>query len=446
MLKEKHIKQLTNIKTHLLLKDIIPNILNLPHDVCPFCNKRGKWKIRGRGEIGTCFSSNCIIRSLNKHGACDVITAYRLLNKKSNKINEEPLGFIDALNQLDSLVIDKLGLDVLSTNLLESRHKVISQAWRTYVKELKSKYGTSGITYLINRGFSEEIINELDIGYASNNTLRRNSELSWEDLYEHRLIDNTTGREFFFDSIIFPVKDIFNRFLHLQGRSICPIIPKDKEGNDRWPRYKATSNVIGIPNIDMFMFLEHKLGLYKNKSNNVFICEGVPDVISLYQAGENAVGVFGTHGLLRNIYKFQGFNEITVIADNDKYVNNHNYYPNLYKSWERLIPQIITLQIICPETKIYTFIPPTEINSQRVKDINDMYKAGVQGNSLINYIMDNRVHLPKFLIEQKFHDSNYHLDILKVIKITNSHLSDIEALILNKYGNFMNYLLNVIIT
>lgn len=446
MLGEKESKQLTNIKTHLLLKDIIPNILNLPHDVCPFCNKRGKWKIRGRGEIGTCFSSNCIIRSLNKHGACDVITAYRLLNTKEGKGKEEPLGFIEALNQLDSLVINKLGLDILSTNLLENRHKVISQAWRTYAKELKSKSGNSGMAYLINRGFTEELIHELDIGYASNNTLRRNSELSWDDLYQHRLIDNTTGREFFFDSIIFPVKDVFNRFLHLQGRSICAIIPKDKEGNERWPRYKATSNIIGIPNIDMFMFLEHKLGLYKTKSNNVFICEGVPDVMSLYQSGENVVGVFGTHGLLRNIYKFKGFNEITIIADNDRYAMNHNYYPNLYKSWERLIPQIITLQIVCPTTKIYTFIPPTEINSQKVKDINDMYRAGIQNDNLINYIMDNRVHLSKFLLEHKFQDTDYHLDILKVINITSTCVNDLEYLILNEYGSFMNYLLNVIAT
>lgn len=440
MFSEKTAKQLANIKTHLLLKDIISDLNIINPTTCPFCHRTGKWKIRGRGEIGTCYSSKCKIRTLNKQGVCDVISAYRLV--KSN--NGNPLGFYDAIEELSKIIEDKLGLGILSTQLLDERHKIISQVWNTFSKELGSKHGIPGMKYLIGRGFKEVVVRELGIGYASINTLRRNPNLCWEDLCQHKLIDNSSGREFFWDSVIFPVRDTFCRFLHLQGRSICSDIPKDEHGDERWPRYKATSNISGIPNIDMYMFLEHKLGIYKDSSNIVFVCEGVPDVISLYQSGGSVVGIFGTHGLLRNMYKLQGIKEIVIIADNDKYDITHPYYSNLYKSWERLIPQLISLQLVCPHSHVYIFMPPPEIFNKPTKDINDMFRVGIQGDYLIEYILKHKVSLSKFLIDNKFHDPDFHLDILKIIGITGICKDELESLILEKYDNFMNYLLNVI--
>lgn len=441
MLSERYKKQLEGIKAHLLLRDVIPDMSAISHSTCPFCGKQGKWKIKDRGDRGICYSSKCVIRSLNKHGICDVISAYRLITKDSAGTL---IPFVKAVEDLDKIVTGKLGLVSSISNVLDLRHKVVSPAWQTFTKELNSKHGNPGMEYLLKRGFKESIISELGIGYASNNTLRRNTNLCWEDLYQHKLVDSNSGREFFWESVIFPVRDIFGRFIHLQGRSICSLIPKDENGDDKWPRYKATISVLGVPNIDMYMFLEQKLGLYRSSGNPVFVCEGVPDAISLYQSGGNSVGIFGTHGLARNVHKLEGIKDITIIGDNDRYDVDHPYYAGLYKSWERLIPQIITLQLACPDSRVSIFIPPTNLNCVETKDINDMLKSGLEGEELIHYIMTNRVGLSKFLIDNKFDDVDYHLDILKVVKIAGVCKEELECLILDKYGSFMNYLTSVI--
>ena len=157
-----------------------------------------------------------------------------------------------------------------------------------YYHQLKSPAGQSGLDYLKKRQLSDKTINIFGLGYASQLTgdlYRMLKEKGYDDelLKESGLFTYEKGiREKFWNRVIFPIMDINNKVIGFGGRVM----------GDGKPKY------LNSPETKLFDKSKNLYGLNvarSSRKNNLIICEGYMDVISMHQAGFNqAVASLGT--------------------------------------------------------------------------------------------------------------------------------------------------------
>lgn len=157
-----------------------------------------------------------------------------------------------------------------------------------YYHQLKSPAGHSGLDYLKKRQLSDKTINTFGLGYAPQLTgdlYRMLKEKGYDDelLKESGLFTYEKGiREKFWNRVIFPIMDINNKVIGFGGRVM----------GDGKPKY------LNSPETKLFDKSKNLYGLNvarSSRKNNLIICEGYMDVISMHQAGFNqAVASLGT--------------------------------------------------------------------------------------------------------------------------------------------------------
>ena len=157
-----------------------------------------------------------------------------------------------------------------------------------YYHQLKSPAGQSGLDYLKKRQLSDKTINTFGLGYAPQLTgdlYRMLKEKGYDDelLKESGLFTYEKGiREKFWNRVIFPIMDINNKVIGFGGRVM----------GDGKPKY------LNSPETKLFDKSKNLYGLNvarSSRKNNLIICEGYMDVISMHQAGFNqAVASIGT--------------------------------------------------------------------------------------------------------------------------------------------------------
>lgn len=157
-----------------------------------------------------------------------------------------------------------------------------------YYHQLKSPAGQSGLDYLKKRQLSDKTINTFGLGYAPQLTgdlYRMLKETGYDDelLKESGLFTYEKGiREKFWNRVIFPIMDINNKVIGFGGRVM----------GDGKPKY------LNSPETKLFDKSKNLYGLNvarSSRKNNLIICEGYMDVISMHQAGFNqAVASLGT--------------------------------------------------------------------------------------------------------------------------------------------------------
>lgn len=157
-----------------------------------------------------------------------------------------------------------------------------------YYRQLKSPAGQSGLDYLKKRQLSDKTINTFGLGYAPQLTgdlYRMLKEKGYDDelLKESGLFTYEKGiREKFWNRVIFPIMDINNKVIGFGGRVM----------GDGKPKY------LNSPETKLFDKSKNLYGLNvarSSRKNNLIICEGYMDVISMHQAGFNqAVASLGT--------------------------------------------------------------------------------------------------------------------------------------------------------
>ena len=157
-----------------------------------------------------------------------------------------------------------------------------------YYHQLKSPAGQSGLDYLKKRQLSDKTINTFGLGYAPQLTgdlYRMLKEKGYDDelLKESGLFTYEKGiREKFWNRVIFPIMDINNKVIGFGGRVM----------GDGKPKY------LNSPETKLFDKSKNLYGLNvarSSRKNNLIICEGYMDVISMHQAGFNqAVASLGT--------------------------------------------------------------------------------------------------------------------------------------------------------
>ncbi len=164
-----------------------------------------------------------------------------------------------------------------------------------------------GLTYLNNRGFKLETIQHFTIKAIKSPRQKFADAVDvWgvDKLLKCGLAKRTVSGEYGFvwwdHIILFPFYDEKNRVVNIQGRQL----------GDKLPKY---INLQGI-----------KTTIYNLKVINdlkpddyLYICEGIPDVLTAHQHNWAAVGIIGAHGFKTEWAKLLMKYRIRVIPDND---------------------------------------------------------------------------------------------------------------------------------
>ncbi len=276
--------------------------------LCPFHNEKSpSFSVSPSKEIFKCFGcgkSGNSITFLMEHEKMGYTDALRWLGKKYNVEIEETQA--DPEYREQQLVADSLGIinifarDFFAKQLLETDNgKAV------------------GLSYLKERGFSEETIKQFQVGYCPDERdaftkEALNRKYNPEYLLRSGLVSERQGQyvDNYRDRIIFPIHNPIGKIIGFGARLI--------KKNDKAPKYINTpENELYIKSKNLYgiHFARHTI----DKQNECLLVEGYTDVISLAQAGITNVVASGGTALtpdqLRLVKKYT--NNLTIIYDGD---------------------------------------------------------------------------------------------------------------------------------
>ena len=192
--------------------------------------------------------------------------------------------------------------------------EINKQAAQYYYYQLKKEHGRAAREYLAGRGLTEETIRRFGLGYSdkySKDLYLFLKEKGYDDsllrdsgLFNH---DEKNGMyDKFWNRVIFPIMDVNSRVIGFGGRVM----------GDGKPKY------LNSPETKIFDKSRNLYGLNAartSRKNELILCEGYMDVITMHQAGfTNAVASLGTAltsghaGLIKRYV-----NEVLLLYDSD---------------------------------------------------------------------------------------------------------------------------------
>ena len=240
----------------------------------------------------------------------------------------EGIGFQEAIRQLAG----KYGIEVeeeanlspeqnLEQNERESLFIAVNFAKDFFVKNLETDEGKSiGLSYFKERGFTPQIIQKFDLGYALDgwdHFLKASKSAGYQEeiLLKAGLILQKEGDaerlyDRFRNRVTFTIHNVSGKPIGFGAR----ILTKDKNQ----PKY------INSPETPIYHKSDVLYGMFQAKKairdqDNCFLVEGYTDVVSLHLSGiENVVASSGTSltdGQIKLIRRFT--NQVTVLYDGD---------------------------------------------------------------------------------------------------------------------------------
>jgi DNA primase len=240
----------------------------------------------------------------------------------------EGIGFQEAIRHLAG----KYGIEVeedetrtpeqnLEQNERESLFIVTNFAKDFFVKNLQTDEGRSiGLSYFKERGFSQQIIEKFDLGYALNgwdHFMKAAKTAGFQDelLLKSGLVlqrEGDPGRMYdrFRGRVTFAIHNVSGKAIGFGAR----ILTKDKNQ----PKY------INSPETPIYHKSDVLYGIFQAKKairdlDNCYLVEGYTDVVSMHLSGiENVVASSGTsltEGQIKLIKRFT--NQVTVLYDGD---------------------------------------------------------------------------------------------------------------------------------
>jgi DNA primase len=276
--------------------------------LCPFHNeKTPSFTVSPSKEIFKCFGcgkSGNTISFLMEHEKLSYVEALKwLANKYNIEVEETEASPEQKIQQQTSeslFIINQFAQQFFSKILFETEEG----------KDI-------GLTYLKERGFTEDIIKKFGLGYAPDSKDRFAKEavtkqFNPELLQKSGLVVNRNEQlaDNYRDRIIFPVHNNSGKVIGFGARQI--------KKNDKSPKY------INTPENELYIKSKILYGTYFarhaiDKADECLLVEGYTDVVSLNQAGiENVVASGGTsltQDQLRLIKKYT--KNLTIIYDGD---------------------------------------------------------------------------------------------------------------------------------
>ena len=227
----------------------------------------------------------------------------------------ENVSFIEAVK----IVAERNGIDVnvdVKTNTRFDRfYDAYELAIKYYQNNIKSNDGKKALEYLHNRGLSNEIINEFDIGLANKNNDNLTKLLLNKGYSEKELLDSglsnkgNTLYDLFRNRIIFPIHDSKGHPVALSGR-----IYDDTDG----AKYVNTKETPFFKKGEI-LFNYHRAINEAKKMKKLILVEGYMDAIRVYSEGvKNVCATMGTALTNDHVKLLKKLNiEIVLCFDND---------------------------------------------------------------------------------------------------------------------------------
>lgn len=188
---------------------------------------------------------------------------------------------------------DDLGKNIeklSKTSSNEILYEINEKAVQFFTNELNKASNKNKKKYITDRGLTQNTIENFNIGYSGRNQhslIKYLRDLGYEDSYIikaglGKISESGTLVGYFWDRIMFPIRDTKNRVVGFGGRIL----------GDGSPKY------LNSPETCIFSKKEHlyALNIAQHETCMKYIlCEGYMDVVSMHQAGiKNAVASLGT--------------------------------------------------------------------------------------------------------------------------------------------------------
>lgn len=173
-----------------------------------------------------------------------------------------------------------------------------------------------GISYLYERGFSDNIIKKFRLGYSldnSNALFKSATEKGYNKQYlfdTGLCIDDKRGGGYdrFKGRVIFPVFNVAGKIIAFSGRTLK---------NDQAKYVNSPESIVYKKGNELFGLFQAKHAIVKQ--NKCFLVEGNADVVSMHQAGiENTIASLGTALTANQVRMIHRFTEnVTILYDGD---------------------------------------------------------------------------------------------------------------------------------
>lgn len=232
----------------------------------------------------------------------------------------ENLDYVDAVKLLAQRAGMQMPDEGFDDSLSKRRRKILEinrEAAKFYHNYMMSPEGKTGLDYFLTRGLTKNSITKFGLGYAPD---------EWDALLKHlkglgykisemvdagvvKLSRKNTYYDTFKNRAMFPIIDVRGNVVGFSGRRIVDDSSPHKYVNTADTLvYKKTNELYGMN------FAKD------NAKDNLILCEGNMDVISMHQAGfTNAVAGCGTaltNEQVRLISRYT--NEVILIYDSDE--------------------------------------------------------------------------------------------------------------------------------
>lgn len=228
----------------------------------------------------------------------------------------DAIAFVREFGHLDfkdavTLLAQQLGLNVPEENSENTQQQLarkkdlewLNRVHQFYIKLLwQSQEGQAALTYLRDRGLSDETIRQFGLGYAPRNirvlldALKQqpNSQEILKSLERSGILifKNQKIRSYFFERILFPIHNRRGEIIAFGGRTIH---------KDHNPKY------LNSPDNSLFhkgfeLYNQHSARKFIRPNQPLWVVEGYMDVIAMAQAGiPTAVATLGTAATIHHL-------------------------------------------------------------------------------------------------------------------------------------------------
>ncbi len=273
---------LQELKARSELSEVAASYVNLRHSgrnlvgLCPFHNEKSpSFNIYTENGSFYCFGCGAggdVITFIRRIENLDYMEAVRFLAQRAGL--QVPEGNIDD------------GMSRLKSRILEINRETA----RFYHTVLNSEQGREGMDYLTRRGLSQNTIRHFGLGFAPASRFALSDFLQKKGFSQEELFlanvafkgRNGGSVDRFASRVMYPIIDLRGNVIAFGGRILT----------DEKPKYLNTSET-PVFNKGSYLFA---LNFAKNSGEDqLILCEGYMDVISLHQSGfTNAIATLGT--------------------------------------------------------------------------------------------------------------------------------------------------------
>jgi len=271
--------ELSKIRNSVNIVDVISNYVNLEKKgknyfgICPFHDDHTpSMSVSEEKQIYTCF-------------VCGMSG-----NVFSFVKDYENITFMESVKKIADLNGISLSQKISVEKKYDKEYKAYDLAVKFYKNNLKSQVGTSALKYLHDRGITDEVINEFDIGVSlSDNNLSKlllSKNYSEDMLYNIGLVNKSENiYDLFRNRIMFPIHNSKGEAIGFSGRIY------DNSVDSKYINTRETY----IFKKGETLFNYHRASIEAKKLKQLILCEGQMDAIRIYSSGiKNVVATMGT--------------------------------------------------------------------------------------------------------------------------------------------------------